>query len=108
MQLVRWEFAEATLNAPSDEFGDVTKLRKAGYEGQVWLSPSGPLLPHMFPSHVSQHLLPPSPAAAQGIMRQYFCAVAIFHASHVLSGQAFACRPGSGCVAILVRVPEVR
>ncbi len=37
---MRWEFAEATLNANSDEFGDVTKLRKAGFEGQV----STPLL----------------------------------------------------------------
>lgn len=34
-QLVRWDFAEATLNAPSDQFGDATKLRKAGFEGQV-------------------------------------------------------------------------
>ncbi|KAK9904110.1 hypothetical protein WJX75_004775 [Coccomyxa subellipsoidea] len=33
-KLVRWDFAEATLNAPSDEFGDATKLRKAGFEGQ--------------------------------------------------------------------------
>ena len=34
-QLVRWDFAEATLNANSDEFGDVTKLRKAGFKGEV-------------------------------------------------------------------------
>jgi hypothetical protein len=35
LQLVKWDFAEATLNANSDEFGDVTKLRKAGFDGQV-------------------------------------------------------------------------
>ena len=35
MQLVQWEFADATLSPPGDQFADTNKLRKAGFEGQV-------------------------------------------------------------------------
>ncbi|CAL8470695.1 g10237 [Coccomyxa elongata] len=31
-KVAQWEFADAMFSIPSDEFGDVTKLRKAGYE----------------------------------------------------------------------------
>ncbi len=35
IQLVQWEFADNTLSTPGDQFSDTTKLRKAGFEGQV-------------------------------------------------------------------------
>ncbi|BDA45726.1 3-oxo-Delta(4,5)-steroid 5-beta-reductase [Coccomyxa sp. Obi] len=31
-KMAQWEFADAIFSVPSDGFGDVTKLRKAGYE----------------------------------------------------------------------------
>ncbi|EIE22698.1 hypothetical protein COCSUDRAFT_63836 [Coccomyxa subellipsoidea C-169] len=33
-KLAQWEFADAMFTVPSDEFGDVNKLRKAGYDKQ--------------------------------------------------------------------------
>jgi hypothetical protein len=35
VQVAQWEFADAMFSVPSDEFGDVAKLRKAGYDKQV-------------------------------------------------------------------------
>lgn len=35
VQVAQWEFADAMFSVPSDEFGNVTKLRKAGYDKQV-------------------------------------------------------------------------
>ncbi|KAK9904280.1 hypothetical protein WJX75_008293 [Coccomyxa subellipsoidea] len=56
-KVAQWEFADAMFSVPSDEFGDVAKLRKAGYDKQKLYTEE--VFLHKFDTLAKMKIIPP-------------------------------------------------
>ena len=106
VQVAQWEFADAMFTIPSDEFGDVTKLRKAGYKKHVGFSgemlQSCQILHHPGPCLAVLHL--ESPACGSCMVTAYStsdCTILVMlnvHLGRYCTAKNCSTRTSSPCI----------